>query len=96
MVLSLALTNAEEDGENDADTVEDDGDDVPVAVLAMAVAAASIDMGALRAALRHGSDAFAFADKSADDDEEEDDEEAEEDAVDKSDRDGAAADFRLP
>ncbi len=89
MVPPLALTNAEEEE-------EDEGDDVPVAVLAMAVAAASIDMGALRAALRHGSDAFEFADKSVDDDDEDDDEEEEEDAEDKSERDGAPADFRLP
>ncbi len=71
------------------------------AAVALAVVDASIDMGAFKAALRHGSDAF--VDEPADDEEGEDDDDddegvkedggVEEEAID---REGATADFRLP
>ena len=86
---------------------DDDGDDVPAA-LAVAVVEESIDMGAFRAALRHGSDAFADepANDEEGDDDDDDEEVKEDDEVEEEDdggveeeaigRDGAAADFRLP
>ena len=63
----------------------------------------SIDMGAFKAALRHGSDAFddepANDEDGDDDDDDEKEVEAEEDGgveEEAIDSDGAAADFRLP